>query len=264
MVPSITPPFQVRTAGLIQKDPYHSTPGTRGSDIMLTIFLAGRGIYRNKAGRRDIEPNTVGLVSPDDPGILMAEASNPYTHYYCRFCGSYAVHLARQIVEARGARFFHAPNCEELADRVRRMGPVYRTVLPGEMGHLEILLAEVLVMLAHPSRETSSTFSLASLEQYLLDHLAEPHNLTRMAEHFHLSKASLCRLTKKLCGRTIVEISEAKKIEWAKILLESGTLNVTEVARRVGYPDPFYFSRVFKRHTGLSPQHWLRACLKSR
>jgi YesN/AraC family two-component response regulator len=46
------------------------------------------------------------------------------------------------------------------------------------------------------------------------------------------------------------------KIDWARILLETGTLNVTEVARRVGYADAFYFSRVFKKHAGTSPKNW--------
>jgi len=79
-----------------------------------------------------------------------------------------------------------------------------------------------------------------------------------MANHFHLSKATLCRQTQKLCNRTVLDISESHKINGAKILLDSGSLNITQVARRVGYPDPFYFSRVFKKHTGLSPKHWLK------
>jgi len=252
------PPFQVRTAGLTKNNPYHSTPGTRQNDIMLTVFLAGQGYYQNTAGRRTIEPHTVGLVDPIDPGVLMADPSDPYTHYYCRFNGPYAVHLARTIVKARRDRFFFVPDADQVADRIHRMGPIYRTELPGCMGHAEVLLAETLVLLAQPAQTASSTFSLPALEQYLLDHLTEPHDLARIADHFHLSKASLCRLARKHTRSTVVRVSESMKMDWAKTLLETGGLSVAEVARRVGYRDPFYFSRVFKKHIGRNPKAWTR------
>ena len=39
----------------------------------------------------------------------------------------------------------------------------------------------------------------------------------------------------------------------AQSLLESTQYNITEVAAAVGYDDPLYFSRLFRRHTGFSP-----------
>ncbi len=252
------PPFQVRTAGLTQGNPYHSTPGTRQDDVMLTVFLAGRGIYRNSAGLVRVEANMVGLVGPEDRGILMAESADPYTHYYCRFNGAYAVDLAGRIVAARGSRFFHVSNAEEIADPIRRMASIFRTTLPEQMDLPEVLLAHALVLLQREEKKHLPLLNAAAVEEYLRDHLAEPHDLTKMAEHFFLSKAGLCRAVKKLYGRTVVEISEAMKIEWSKILLETETLNVTEVGRRVGYADAFYFSRVFKKHAGVSPKIWTK------
>jgi len=46
------------------------------------------------------------------------------------------------------------------------------------------------------------------------------------------------------------------KMDWARALLAESGLPVTEVARRVGYADPFYFSKVFRRHAGDSPSRW--------
>ncbi len=252
------PPFQVRTAGLTQGNPYHSTPGTRENDVMLTVFLGGRGIYRNSAGLVRVEANMVGLVGPEDRGILMAEAADPYTHYYCRFNGTYAVHLAERIVAARGGRFFHVTNAQEIADVIRRMVPLHRTALPEQMDWPEVLLAQAMVLLQREEKKSLPLLSVAAVEEYLRVHLTEPNDLARMAEYFYISKASLCRAVKKLCGRTVVAMSEGMKIEWSKILLETGTLNVTEVGRRVGYADAFYFSRVFKKYAGVSPKQWTK------
>lgn len=252
------PPFQVRTAGLIRKNPYHSTPGTRQNDVMLTVFLAGQGTYHTGTGRQVVEGGMVGLVPPEEPGILMAHPGDPYTHYYCRFNGTYAVHLARQIIAAHGGRFFHAAHADDIADLVRRMGPIFRASLPDQMGPAELLLAEALVRLARPESPEGSAITPAALEEYLRNHLAEPNDLGRMAEHFGISRAGLCRLARKRCRRTILQMSEAMKIDWAKTLLHSGSLSVRDVALRVGYSDPLYFSRVFRKHAGTSPRTWAR------
>ena len=49
---------------------------------------------------------------------------------------------------------------------------------------------------------------------------------------------------------------EAVRMEKAKQLLRDGRLSVSEAALHTGYSDPNYFSKVFKRYTGLSPKLW--------
>jgi AraC-like DNA-binding protein len=225
---------------------------------MLTAFMSGRGVYRNSVTELAVGPDMVGLVPPEDEGVLMSDPGDPYAHCYCRFGGAYAMALARGIIADRGRRFFHCTYAEAIADLVRRMGPIVREDLPDRMGEAELLLARSLVRLIQPPLdEPGARLSAASVEQYLRDHVAEPHDLERMAEHFAVSKTSLCRAVRRLCGRTVVEISEGMKVDWARTLLRLGGLNVTEVTLRVGYRDPFYFSRVFKRHVGASPKRWM-------
>jgi AraC-like DNA-binding protein len=140
------------------------------------------------------------------------------------------------------------------------MGSRGRALLPERMGTRELLLAEALVLLS--GREGAAAgprLTTNSLRNYLLEHVSEPFELARVAEHFGMSRASLCRAARRVAGRTVLDIAEELKIDWARTLLDSGAVNVGEAARRVGYSDPFYFSRVFKKRTGLSPRAWLRA-----
>ena len=253
------PPFAVRTAGHIFDRPHHSTPGTRRGDVMLTVFLAGRGSYYLGGRRREVGPGMVGLVGPARPGILLADPGEPYDHYYCRFGGGYALRLAAEIRAARGGRFFAHGRAAEVADLLRRMGALHRAELPLRMGEPELLLARALLVLAaEPEPPRGRALSAMALEHYLREHISEPFELGRVAEHFGVSRTSLCRAARGLTGRTVLEIAEGLKVEWAGTLLASGAASVAQAAERVGYPDPFYFSRVFRRRTGLAPREWAR------
>ena len=46
------------------------------------------------------------------------------------------------------------------------------------------------------------------------------------------------------------------RITNAKSLLETTSYNVTEIAQTVGYDNPLYFSRQFKKYTGVSPKEY--------
>jgi AraC-like DNA-binding protein len=227
---------------------------------MLTAFLSGRGFYVLERRRTVIEDGVIGLVAGADPGILLADPAAPYDHYYCRFSGDYARLLAGEILERRGNRFFADDRCERIADLLRRMGQTGRALLPSRMGRQELLLAEALELLAGPAGASSANRLTAnSLRSYLLEHVSEPFELSPAAAHFGMSRAALCRAARRVAGRTVGDIAEELKIDWARTLLASGGLNVAETARRVGYSDPFYFSRVFRKRTGLSPRAWLKA-----
>ena len=105
-ISALTPPFLVRTSGWVRNQTYHSTPGTKDNDVMLTVFLSGKGTYVRGRDRQIISSGMVGLVFPEERGVLAAQPTDPYSHLYCRFNGDYAIYLARQIVVTQGSNFF--------------------------------------------------------------------------------------------------------------------------------------------------------------
>ncbi len=252
-------PFLVRTHGLVDRVRLHSTPGTKDGDIMLTAFLCGRGQYRNSEGTIAVGADMIGIVPPDDPGILLADRDDPYRHYYCRFRGTYATHRARQIIARTGCRFFASPHAQAVADCIRRMGTAHTGTLSLCMGTREVALAEALVLLGPSNPAQSNSLSASSLASYLHELVSDPTDLGLIAEHFSVSVPTLCRNARPLLGTTIQRYHERVRIEWAKRLLRETSLRIGEVAARVGYSDPLYFSRVFRQAAGVSPRAWRKA-----
>lgn len=251
------PPYRVRTAGRVEGQPWHSTPGTRGSDVMLTVTLAGRGRYRGPAGEVVVAAGMVGLVPPSQPGLLMADPADPYLHYYCRFAGRYALAVVDAILAREGARFFRSAQAARIADILRRIGPLHRAELPTSLGLAEAALAEALALLEPEPVLARGALALTggALEEHLRAQLAAPTDLGAIARAFGVSRTTLCRRARVAFGCGVQELHERLKMQWAAILLRHG-LPVADCARRVGYADRRYFTRVFHHHHGCTPRAW--------
>ncbi|MEX0653946.1 MAG: AraC family transcriptional regulator [Phycisphaeraceae bacterium] len=257
--------YRVRTLGRMREAPYHSTRGTYHDDAMLTVFLGGRGLYLRGAARQTVEAGMVGLVLPEaEPGILMADPGWPYDHLYCRFAGREALAVAKQVRASQGARaFFATPHWSAVAEHLLSALPasgavtVWRHEPPERATELDAaLMAALAVLNREPGAGPGARLTAEALRAYLRDHVAEPAQLGAVAAHFAVSKAHLCRRARQLLGRTVQQEWETIKLQWATVLLGEPTLSVAEVARRVGYGDPFYFSRVFRRSFGAAPTAW--------
>ena len=96
---------------------------------------------------------------------------------------------------------------------------------------------------------------------YLTAHLTDPElNLELLPRLAGVSQGYLRRLFKKVWGVSPAAYVIRQRITLAKQLLLSGEEHsIAQVAASVGYSDPLYFSRLFKKHFGLSPVQYKNA-----
>lgn len=81
-------------------------------------------------------------------------------------------------------------------------------------------------------------------------------SLKRFAKDLFLNTSYLSTLFKKEIGMTLTEYVNQNRIAHAKRLLKSTTLSVQDIAIQSGIPDIHYFTRLFRRETGMSPREW--------
>jgi two-component system response regulator YesN len=88
-------------------------------------------------------------------------------------------------------------------------------------------------------------------------HLSQSITLLHLAQHLHFNAAYLSRLYKQLTGVNLSNTILERKMDRAKELIrQSPHLKIGEVAAKVGFEYPAYFTRVFKKHFGISPQEY--------
>lgn len=99
----------------------------------------------------------------------------------------------------------------------------------------------------------SFTHSIQNALDYIDEHYAEDISLNSVADHVYLHRDHLSRQFKKEVGINFVDYLMNIRLNHAKILLESTNLRVSDIAVQVGISNLSYFSTVFSRKFGMSP-----------
>lgn len=93
---------------------------------------------------------------------------------------------------------------------------------------------------------------------YIEDHFAQPLSLAGVAEHCGISAGYLSRAFSEHVGTSFNDYLNTIRLETAQRMLKEGHHSVKEIAYAVGYHDPNYFSRTFKKFKGVSPTQLAR------
>jgi YesN/AraC family two-component response regulator len=177
----------------------------------------------------------------------------------------------------------------QLVDRIRRTNPDLRIIIisgysefeyarkaielgvdeyilkPVDLESLRETLLRIRIRLESSAAQVDAEFGLdgvrpgeadlvRSVSLYLQENFRLPYSLERLAEAFGYKPAYLLRLYRRATGSTPTQDLIHLRIDKAKRLLAGHSqLEVKQVAAAVGYDDPLYFSRLFKRETGLNP-----------
>lgn len=91
---------------------------------------------------------------------------------------------------------------------------------------------------------------------YISQHATVISSRAEVAHRFGLSLDTVSSRVRTVTGRTFIEYLHRCRLDQARRLLESTELNVSQVAVQVGFSTPQHFSRVFRKHTTLSPARY--------
>ncbi len=114
---------------------------------------------------------------------------------------------------------------------------------------------------AYQDRPTGSHHDETVLraQQYLQDHLARGIGVGEVADRLQVSRRTMARRFQEAIGLTPQAYLNSLRLGAARDLLRRSNLSVSEVAWQVGLQDVSYFSRLFRRHNGLSPLRYREA-----
>lgn len=95
---------------------------------------------------------------------------------------------------------------------------------------------------------------------YVLENIDGEISLSTVADSLFVNKSYISSNFKQKTGVSFIEYLTSVKMERAKKLIRDGAIRIYEVGGLLGFKDIEYFSRVFKKHTGLSPMEYRQNC----
>lgn len=108
--------------------------------------------------------------------------------------------------------------------------------------------------------ETSSNYKyhiVANVKKYIKEHIEEKLTLNKVAKVFNISPNYLSVLFSKHNDIGFSDYINQSKIEAAKNMMMDGNYKIYEISDKLGFESAFYFSRVFKKVTGMSPRDYM-------
>lgn len=258
---------------------YNPTEPHRHNYYEIFFFVEGDGEHAIDFRTYPIRSNSIHFVSP---GQVHQVRRTPETHGYILLFTAefYAVNLGKERIFAElPFMSLSSPNPVLLlteADAGSFLGTI--RLLEEEMGldrphREEILRAYLKIFLVHARRIYEATTGAtveATPAHELLDrlrvlierHFNTIHAAGAYAEMLSVSQNHLNTTVRKLLGRTIGDLVHERIILEAKRLLFHTELSVKEIAFRLNYDDPSYFTRFFRNRAGISPQEFREASRK--
>ncbi|MBQ8421774.1 MAG: response regulator [Bacteroidales bacterium] len=95
--------------------------------------------------------------------------------------------------------------------------------------------------------------------EWLEDNVSDAEvTVDQLAVHVGMGRTSMYNKIKGLTGKSPVELIQDFRMEKATYYLKSGQYSVSETSYKVGFSDPGYFSRSFKKHFGMTPAEYIK------
>ena len=138
--------------------------------------------------------------------------------------------------------------------------------------HLDLIQSYFIALLCEinaayqPENNNISSQYLTLTNQFkalLYEKIKDKHLVSDYATMLNISPNHLNKVIKSATGKSPSQWIDEVLITEAKILLYQTKLSIKEIAFGVGFTDASYFSRLFKRHTGLTPLQYRKMIEKS-
>ncbi|WP_196000879.1 AraC family transcriptional regulator [Clostridium sp. 1001271B_151109_B4] len=245
------------------KDYYQNRSNGR-LDYQIIYVYKGSGHYLLDNEWKSLSHGNIILFKPLEPQVYSYYAKEHPEIYWIHFTGRECESLINK---------FEIKNCyigENLL--LKHLFQTIITELQLKKTHYEDIvvsnLYSIFAMISRlfhsPLLTTENDFSIDRLIIQLNQKYMEPWTISSMSDYCKLSEGYFAHKFKKQIGISPMNYLNELRIEKSKELLEEGTMNISTISSIVGFQDSLYFSKVFKKLTGIPPSKFKKYLLESR
>lgn len=252
----------IRRIGFFPKVKYHYVQKDKGVDYAMLIYCTdGKGWYTIYGKKYEIKENQFVIIPPDTPYSFGADKSNPWTIYWLHFRGQLtASFLLSNPVPSSILPSEHS----RLKDRIDLFEEIYSCYSLGYIKEYMIYSSMCLYLFLASFLwvEQYRHIQIPSLKEYpfsskvihyMQENLEKNLSLDQLATYFKYSPSHFSMLFQKETGVSPINYFIRLKIQKACQYIALTNLKLNEIATKLGFEEPAYFTRIFTKIMGVSP-----------
>ena len=263
---NLTPPEGIAAAvicgGREQCSPAYRIERKRFLYHSIEFVSSGRGSITLSGKTYPLRPGAIYSYGPTVKHTIETDPEYPMLKHFVDFVGDELTDLVKATVLGENHPLY--------VSRPFRIRGILENLLQAGVaetrhrGELCVLLLKQLILYADetalPEQEAFSPAWQTYLRcrQHIERNFTELGSVAQVADECHVDKAYLSRLFGRYAEETPVQLLTRLKMARAAEMLSRQNLLIKEVAEATGYPDPYHFSRVFKRVYGIPPETFIR------
>lgn len=245
--------------GYYQEAQGHQVTRNKHTDTLLIVCTQGLGTVFYGNNKIQLKKGQ-GLILPKDvPHRYQADKIDPWSIYWVHMDGHLVEHFLSMIIFDNDMYLFDIPNYRHLlADFEQLLTCRHSTyqfanfILASNL--LKKMMAGFISSYQEPLTAEHNLINMQAVDGFLEENINNQVSLEQMADACGLSKFHFAKKFQKQIGVSPVKYFLELKIKHACELIDRTNLSIKEVANQLGYDDPYYFSRLFKKIMGLSPK----------
>lgn len=246
-------------AGLYPRAAGHYVVRAKGAPgTVLLLCCLGRGWIKCRGARIPFEAGDVALLPPNEPHAYGADDAEPWTLEWAHYAGE-ETPAWRTLILQDSPVATHIPAARvgevNLAAVHERLEAGYGDFqLLSAAAALRSSLTEIARLRRVPGTLATAVEAVDASAQWMRGHLDRRISLAELAQRACLSPSHYSAVFRRRHGYAPIDWLIRQRIHRACSMLQSHPDKISVIAASVGIEDPYYFSRVFRKVMGVSPE----------
>jgi len=243
--------------------PNHFVERKAGARQAILIYcLSGLGQLQLEDREFKVDKGSAILIPPNHPHVYSADRQDPWSIFWVHFSGTQVSDVSTVLGTNPDAPIVHVPDTRLV---LQAFEDVYACLNYNFSDSGLLLMSSKLINLfsmirlhrkhRHPRRQAAEDSVLSTIK-FMRQHLDMNLTLNELAAQSGQSVPYYCRRFKERTDQSPMSYFIHLRLQKACELLVQTDLSVKDVAEELGYKDPYYFSRLFKKIEGCAPSQY--------
>ena len=231
-------------------------------DYQLLYIVSGKGHFYFHGEDRVVYAGRMVLIQPRQEQRYEYFGEDKPEVYWVHFTGSDVKNILRSYNIPMDDPIFYSGASSTYSYLFKEMIHELQNCKIGFEDLLAMYLRQIFLLVQRTRQEerpTVSTYIQEEMEfarRYFNEHYNEPISIQEYAESRNMSVCYFQRNFKQIVKHTPMQYLLTIRVNNAASLLETTDYSMAEIAAIVGYEDPLYFSRLFRKIKGVSPRDY--------